>query len=40
VVNGISGGVQCTFGSTVKPKMGVAAQSNFLTKSVVDFEQP
>ena len=39
MVNGISGSVQRTFGSTVQQKMGVAARSHFLTKSVVEFEQ-
>ena len=39
MVNGISGGVRRTFRSTVKQKMGVAARSDFLTKSVVEFEQ-
>jgi len=34
VVNGISGGVWRTFGSTVKHLMEVAAQSDFLTKGV------
>jgi len=40
VVNDISGGIGCTFGSTVKQQMEGAARTDLLTKSVVvEFEQ-
>jgi len=39
VVNGISGGIQSLLGSTVKEKIGVVAGSDFLAKSVLEFEQ-